>query len=145
MVLAQNCAKFTTIKAGLVMDGSNDPRIAVFRERTRLILRRRGLKQSDLAAGIGVSRATLVRWLQYGSAALPSAMEGIAIGDYLGVSTRWLWGMVDTEVMPEYLTLDEQAVLRGFRLMTPEQQRIMLVSMTEGFAAVDRAKKKASA
>lgn len=127
------------------MDGANDPRIAVFRERTRLILKRRRLTQADLAAGIGVSRSTLVRWLHQGSAALPNALEAITLGDYLGVPTRWLWGMVDTEVMPEYPTPEERAVLRGFRLMTKEQQQLMLVSMTEGFAAVDRAMKKAKA
>lgn len=122
-----------------------EPDLAVFRARLRLAMRRKHITQGKLADQIGVSRATVNRWLRAGTDYFPNSYQSFGLGDLLGVSPRWLWGVTDLERMPEFLTDNEAALLCAYRTMSKDDASMLLEALIAGNRAIAKAKKKAPA
>jgi len=61
----------------------------LFEQRLLTLFSQRGIKQKDLAAGVGLSPAAIHNYL---NGAMPGAAELAKLADYFGVTTDWLLG-----------------------------------------------------
>lgn len=93
-----------------------------FAERLRDASLAAGLQPADLAKRIGVSKATIYRWLQSNEAPSIDGRVCIKLSNTLRVSVRYLLLGDGEPALRMSVTPEESALIEGYRRM-PDQRR----------------------
>lgn len=95
---------------------------AEFKDRLQLAIDVREMRPVDLAKRLGVSEATISVYRS--GKATPKAERLGQIAKILNVNPVWLMGL-DVPMEREELTKDERAIIKAYRAMSHDQQRLV--------------------
>lgn len=114
-------------------------KIALFRVRLRVAMRRKRLSQAGLGASLSenVHRTTIGRWLK--GEITPTAYQVIELGVILDVATRWLLGVSDEETHPIWPRTDQAAILRAYERLNLEGRKAILAAVEDASGAILKA------
>lgn len=105
---------------------------AEFKDRLRLAMDVREMRAVDLARRLGISEATISVYRS--GKASPKAERLGQMARILNVNPAWLMGL-DVPMERDELSKDEHAIIKAYRRMTTDQQRLVCqmcnVRMTE--------------